>query len=355
MAVLNAVPGVEVTVQVDGKDCIEYEPDQEEKAKYSKLRLSPSVTKYIECIDGAEFVIKIRVNNNYNWGPVEHMISARAQVDGQYIISRLLRNDDEHREGSIHCLEEYSPVTKQWTRSKLQFAAVETVKEEDESPYDKKQRICRQTGTITVTISRKIEVGRRPAMKVQHTFAGSHDGNLLRQGEKSAHGGSISHGTKFTHMEDIEQPTRAVCDYLPPDRRPIGVFNFLYRSRDKLEQALIIPKRPNNESFGHLSLAEMQLFALKQYHQAKDKKIKNESNAEIKVKTKDEIKQENPNLSDTKSKPLVRKLDSKDEEEDVKPPVKRHFTAKRTGTSTSTSTSVAPQPKHISFIDLTSD
>lgn len=89
MAVLDKIPGIEVTVQINGQDVVEYDdPDASELDKSC-----PTSSKYIESIDDAEFTIQYKVTNEYRWGYKKHRLSFIPSVDGFPISGRLFSED----------------------------------------------------------------------------------------------------------------------------------------------------------------------------------------------------------------------------------------------------------------------
>ncbi|KAK6955908.1 hypothetical protein Daesc_003555 [Daldinia eschscholtzii] len=75
MAVLEDVPGVKVTVCINGTDCLEYdEPDIPEQQPNC-----PTSSKYIESHDDTEFTIRVIIDKDYNW--VENSTKERLDKD----------------------------------------------------------------------------------------------------------------------------------------------------------------------------------------------------------------------------------------------------------------------------------
>ncbi len=64
MAVLAEVPGLEVTIRIDGVDLQEYEDDEEQEVAggpIAEYQASRTITKYIESISDKEFAIQIKL------------------------------------------------------------------------------------------------------------------------------------------------------------------------------------------------------------------------------------------------------------------------------------------------------
>ncbi|RYP42119.1 hypothetical protein DL767_000484 [Monosporascus sp. MG133] len=79
MAILQELPGVKVTVRVEGKDCVEYEDPDAADIQTS----CPTSTKYIESVDDAEFCIHFHVDSDYNWDYKKHFLDVAVYVDNQ--------------------------------------------------------------------------------------------------------------------------------------------------------------------------------------------------------------------------------------------------------------------------------
>lgn len=73
MAILDSLPGVEITVVVDGEDLHEYQDtDMEDEEN--------TVTKYVEAVTGANFAIKIMVPKKFGFEGT--CLSFHVLVDG---------------------------------------------------------------------------------------------------------------------------------------------------------------------------------------------------------------------------------------------------------------------------------
>jgi len=127
MAILDEVPGLKVTVQIAGQDCTEYDADEDGHPNSNES--CPSITKYIECIDDAEFAIKIQINDQYIWGYKNHSLHVSACIDGQAVLGALFSS--RYRESIIDHHQYFCQETKQWVDSKLKFSPVDIGTVED--------------------------------------------------------------------------------------------------------------------------------------------------------------------------------------------------------------------------------
>lgn len=123
MAVLDGVPGIEVTIQVNGQDVVEYDdPDASELDAPC-----PTLSKYIECIDGTEFVIQYKVTNYYKWGYKNHCLHFRPWADGCRLSGKVFLETDLAK-GSMHTkgVHEFDARTNQHYLRKCKFSTIST-------------------------------------------------------------------------------------------------------------------------------------------------------------------------------------------------------------------------------------
>ncbi|KAI1738370.1 hypothetical protein F4680DRAFT_188973 [Xylaria scruposa] len=279
MAILDDVPGVEVTVRVAGKEAVEYDPDEEERHSLVESATSPTTTKYIESIDGAHFSIKIAASHRYAWGYKDHSLAFAVYIDGNPILSRLISNPGDMiiRDQNAFCSE-----SQQWKRYKLGFSAVSTTDDCRKERVAQDCKVARRLGRIRVVVKRCIKLGLKP----KTTRRVANHTQKFELAEKSMKGRAISHGTTFSSMERRPGPRfgHSTKD-LPGDHGPIAVFNFLYRSRDALEKMQIIPRNPSSPSFAELSPVEIERLAKERFEQIqRDRSLKNEVKPTLKRK-----------------------------------------------------------------------
>jgi hypothetical protein len=82
MAVLDALPGVEVSVSASGKELTEYEERKEEDEPLAVK----TVLRYIESISGSEFMINLKISPPFRFDYPQ--IGFRVFVDGKYIAGK---------------------------------------------------------------------------------------------------------------------------------------------------------------------------------------------------------------------------------------------------------------------------
>ncbi|RYP60221.1 hypothetical protein DL769_008210 [Monosporascus sp. CRB-8-3] len=123
MAILEALPGVEVTVRVEGKDCVEYEDPDAVGIQTS----CPTSSKYIESADDTEFSIHYHVNSDYQWGSEGHHLHIRVLADNEPLTSAYVRKScliNGQMNGDIMGRASLCTETGRWLLWKPKFSAV---------------------------------------------------------------------------------------------------------------------------------------------------------------------------------------------------------------------------------------
>ncbi|KAI3336614.1 hypothetical protein HD806DRAFT_11720 [Xylariaceae sp. AK1471] len=270
MAILEEVPGIEVAVQIDGKDVIEYDPNDEEERSLATGTQCPTVTKYIECVNDAEFAIRMTASLGYKWGYKNHSLIFRVSIDGVAHHGRFLGkpvSPCRQQESIMADIHGFCSQAQKWKVYKLKFSPVGTI---DDCPKERVAQdlaIAKNLGLIKVAVIRCTKGRSRPARTKNVLDSNRQKFELA---EKSVKGKAISHGTTFSPMGQIKVPNHLEISELPGDRGPIAVFRFLYRSRDSLQKNLIIPRSPSPssaQSFAKLSPAEMKRLAKERFEQ----------------------------------------------------------------------------------------
>jgi len=121
MAVLDAVPGLEVTVHINGASATEYD-DPEGNDSYGLC----TVTKYIESAEGTEFSIVTQVKHNYAWGYRGHELVTHVSIDGRHCRATRIFPSSVLTVTRDTGVVERQPDTQQWVLRKYRFAAITT-------------------------------------------------------------------------------------------------------------------------------------------------------------------------------------------------------------------------------------
>ncbi|ORY60031.1 uncharacterized protein BCR38DRAFT_375017 [Pseudomassariella vexata] len=276
MTIIEDVPGVEIAVQIGGADVVEYDAldaDGDEP-------VCPTITKYIECIDDAHFVIRTRIDNFYHWGYKDHVLSLQLYIDGTWINARICRASDTrrtgYRENKISGREEPSGPNGQWVLRKFKFSSVHTVDDSKRERVEKDREIAKNLGVIEVKVRRGTDYGLIELR--QNTIKNK----KFEIAEKALKGKAISHGTALTAGDVVAAPNYVDFRYLPEDGdRPIAVYKFLYRSREALKREIIIPRTPppRSPTLAALSEAERDRLARERLEELRHARIKSENGA----------------------------------------------------------------------------
>ncbi|KAI1101993.1 hypothetical protein F4804DRAFT_281533 [Jackrogersella minutella] len=314
MAVLQDVPGVEVTVEIAGRDAVEYDdPDAREQDS-----TKPTSSKYIECIDGAKFGIKMVVTEGYEWGYKNHSLSARSYVDGNFIISRVI---SRKRLIDGRCVytekgnQSYCAQTRQWRLHECKFSAVTTIDDAKKDRVEKDLEISKNLGVIKVEFYRCINHGYKETDYAGYTKT-SHKDAGYELSEKSLKGKAISHGTSFSEPKHMRAPAFVRTVNLDEDNGPIAVFQFHYRSRDALKREMIIPRSPSpaDPDIACMSRAELERLAEERLNQLRqDGSVKEERKPIVKRERGQTIDLSNENTRPAKSRRPVEIIDLTDD------------------------------------------
>ncbi|KAI0830442.1 hypothetical protein F5Y06DRAFT_206707 [Hypoxylon sp. FL0890] len=278
MAVLKEVPGIKVTVRIDGVDCTEYDDPEAAEQKSEK----PTSSKYIESPDNAKFTIFVAVNTKYKWGYKNHALSFKAYVDSEWVTAPIIEEDDPLTNGQhevlIEGMEIFSKDTGTWSIRGLKFSTVKTIDEATNERIEKDRDASEKLGVIEVEVRRGVLLGPLSDDDEYSDFQPRE--TSLELSERSLKGKSISHGTEFSSSQPTSVPNLFSIEPLPEDDGCIATFRFKYRSRKALQQELIIPSTPPPPSptFDRLSEAELHRLARERYEQINEEKhIKKEA------------------------------------------------------------------------------
>jgi hypothetical protein len=84
MAVIDEIPGLEVTVMVDGQPLKEYDNTDADEDTEKK------VVRYVVAEPGKDFAVLVAWKNGCKYGPPEFDLNARLYIDGKRAKSRLI-------------------------------------------------------------------------------------------------------------------------------------------------------------------------------------------------------------------------------------------------------------------------
>jgi hypothetical protein len=91
MAVLDGVPGLEVTVLANGAPLEEYIDADEETSRYKAVQ-------YVEAVSGAEFQVKHCISSAFKVKGSNRGVKIELHLDGKYVGSHILLRNRIHSE-----------------------------------------------------------------------------------------------------------------------------------------------------------------------------------------------------------------------------------------------------------------
>ncbi|KAF3070601.1 hypothetical protein GL218_00471 [Daldinia childiae] len=268
MAILEAVPGVKVTVRINGVDCPEYDDPNVPEQQPSH----PTLSKYIESPDNIEFTLCASVNKDYDWGDRSDCLCFQVWVDSTWIKGPIIYKTNltnGQYESVVKGKYIFCDHTKSWFNHALKFSTVKIVESMTKERIKKDQQVAKNLGLIEVKVERKIHLDENR----------NHHGDTgwglssFELAEKSLKGKSISHGTILSTGTNVSRPRFMRTKRLPDDNGPIAIFQFRYRSKKALQQELIIPQTPpRSPSLDGLSTAEITRLAKERLEEINAKK-----------------------------------------------------------------------------------
>ncbi|THX60033.1 hypothetical protein D6D06_01596 [Aureobasidium pullulans] len=226
MAILHSLPGVEITVVVDGEDLHEYQDtDMEDEEN--------TVTKYVEAVTGANFAIKACVSQQFKYEG--DCLNIRVAVDGLFVSSPLIEPGDTSK---ISTSLVDGVIVGDENIRKLRFSELEIVNEHGFGLPKDLERV-KNLGCIKVRVSHLNLVN-----KLEESLRGSLD---IKDGFISE---KAIKGQALTHSYSLDEETKDTCPrnmwkttLVPGTRR--GDFRFYYRSKVSLRELMIVPRTPS--------------------------------------------------------------------------------------------------------------
>lgn len=201
MAVLDGLPGVEVTVVVDRKDLHEYrDSDTVDKEDF--------VIRYIEVVDGADFAVNIKTSMDFEFkGDV---LSSQVSIDGTPICYAIITPTDVQA-GACNCkvggvrMDENSirrlkfRVLETGTRnyaSGIELWLTVTVSEDDAGASGNKERV-RNLGKIEIRVYHENKLG----LDTSNNYQGPTINESVIS-EKDIKGKAITHTYRYPEKEN---------------------------------------------------------------------------------------------------------------------------------------------------------
>ncbi|THZ28569.1 hypothetical protein D6C91_01865 [Aureobasidium pullulans] len=223
MAILDSLPGVGITVVVDGEDLHEYQDTHKNDGE-------ETVTSYIEATSGANFAIRIKISKDtiYKGDRLDFGVT----IDGEYVDGLSMTKG---------CLDEIiliegMPVS-QGHLKKMKFSELKTVAEEYSASSGNDERV-KTLGSICVTVKH-----RNTTSFVPRIFAKPAETEKIFS-EKDIKGEAMTHSFG-DEIEVTEASVAVVTEPVPGLKDIAGTYLFHYRSQAALKKLLIIPRTPS--------------------------------------------------------------------------------------------------------------
>ncbi|KAK7948209.1 uncharacterized protein PG986_009095 [Apiospora aurea] len=242
MAVIDGVPGIEVTIWIGGRPAFEYgDPDHSRKPDDAGTKVS---SKYIESRRGEGFSIHVRVNPTYNHQqPAPHTLNLAAYIDGQWVRGELCREGSLSNGPFVAIIKERLTKSRSGTTVKqpFKFAGLATIDDTSSWRVENEREQVRELGTIELRVIRVQELGDSTFKPITKTSG------LVEVAEKSLKGRAISHGTQFGDDAQSSAEANILPAYrdirrLAGDTGALAIYRFTYRSREGLCQEAIITR-----------------------------------------------------------------------------------------------------------------
>ncbi|KDN63137.1 hypothetical protein CSUB01_12282 [Colletotrichum sublineola] len=284
MAIIRDFPGVKVTVQIDGRDAIEYDDPDGFETDTNRKNARWRTFRYVESKDDAFFSIRYQIDNSHRWESPDHAFALTLYVDGKRadgIVCEARRflnfNPNYVSESAIEGSRQKSTTSDYDRLKKFKFSKVTTCMLQprpmrpaplaesisvDDAANDRVKADTAKAkllGVIEVFIYPMIITGPSRYTNSSHCHD-AQDGNF-EIAEKALKGRAVSHGTSFADGGIVSQKPTVTAEYLN-NHNPIAAFSFKYRSRDALHKELVIPRSPSPEPIAGLSEAEIRRLAV---------------------------------------------------------------------------------------------
>lgn len=205
MAVLEDVPGVKVTVCINGVDRPEYEDPDAEDAQGDVFISS----KFIESVDDAEFEIRFWVDSKYDFRNDDHCLAIHTTVDGEFVQCPIVSHcrpfpftifgpyDKPAGPGAcfVRKLKFTAIKTSKYLRRARLGSVTNAIAQADDNRRDRietDKNLMKDVGLIEVAVRRVVITG----SNTREVFKANEIASSLEVTEKSLKGKDLSHGTR---------------------------------------------------------------------------------------------------------------------------------------------------------------
>ncbi|KAK2625524.1 hypothetical protein QTJ16_004836 [Diplocarpon rosae] len=264
MAILNAVPGLQVTIQSSNEDLQEYEDDGEwSQRRFAHISEGRRSQKFVESKADAEFRIRLTLKHPFKMD--SQSLAFKVSVDGHGIAqatctdSWFTRSSGYYMELITAKLDRISPT--QLSSRALKFSSIKKgkwnlnmlmttgslalVDDPDSTRVKRDVKALAEIGQIVVSVFRAEH--RDVYLPPLVNYSSAHHRPPAEVAEKALKGQAISHGVAYGEQQIVTRASKETYDLDGPNN-PIGVFVFKYRSREDLQSELIIPRSLSPET-----------------------------------------------------------------------------------------------------------
>ncbi|KAF8857647.1 hypothetical protein BDZ45DRAFT_744153 [Acephala macrosclerotiorum] len=259
MAILDAVPGLDVSVYVDGHALKEYDDEEEDEITPStaaeEFQASRTVSKYVEAVSDKVFSVRLAFTKPFSMDC--DAMSIPIFVDGKQMDTRVISkyfHKDNFRDRVLknHMELEFKGVdvpapgkNNQNFVKKFRFSKIGITMDDDKLKEVKQdsERI-EKVGEITVKFYR---ADASPEVQKDSKVARDPSSELSQSSvhEKALKGQAKSHQVSFGPADELISRLIVKADKI--DNFPIATFRFKYRSKEALKSLLIVERTPSPE------------------------------------------------------------------------------------------------------------
>ncbi|KID97994.1 hypothetical protein MAJ_06071, partial [Metarhizium majus ARSEF 297] len=280
MAVITSVPGISITVHVNGEVAQEYPPlDPTDECTPSP----PPHICYIESKSNQSFLVRLTLSPERTTSETNAILFT-VFIDGMFAGGQIVYRRSTCQLGSPMTVDIkdqiiQSDVAGHCIRRSFSFSPVSLVEETTQATVERDSRRAKSLGCIVVNLA----TCKHGATRVLQPLVPRRNSDFVLA-EKAMKGKELSHGTSYT--QETLAPTPSCAD--AHDITPLGKYIFRYRSRAALQRELIIPQTPPppDESFITSQLGSMS-----------DENVRYLAKEFLRIKREREVKQETPALS----------------------------------------------------------
>ncbi|KAL8294744.1 hypothetical protein RB597_008511 [Gaeumannomyces tritici] len=251
MAISDRIPGLEVTVKVDGERATEHHDDAAYDEPCAVKLDSPDgvrVVKYIEATSGAPFSVHIKRTSGFNFRG--NHIGWSVAVDGGQLCKKQEVSPRTRKRGAEWSSEMTGYfkgdsvsgfIKKRWKFGDLDIVSADT--HITAEMMAKQMLLAKSLGVITVGVYHLLRPNR-----VKPWRAKPHDDiNTGPINEKALKGRALSLKTTADAEPGVRPARRDIYNYrfMDPEQRPFAVFEFRYRTKGDLIKEAILRAPPS--------------------------------------------------------------------------------------------------------------